>query len=178
MAWRDTRAQWGGITRLLHWSLALLLLAMLVLGWWMTRLDYYHPLYQLLPRVHRSLGLLLALPLLFRLVWRLSNPRPALPADPLERRLAQIVQWLLLLLPILSVVSGYLFATADGRPVALFDWLELPAPGPQIEGLDETAGDIHAWLGYLLGGAILLHLAGALKHHFMDRDATLKKMLW
>ena len=178
MNWRDSHQRWGLVTRLLHWSLALVLTAMLGLGWWMTSLDYYHPLYRLLPHIHRSTGLLLALPLLFRLAWRLGGTRPALPAAPLERLLAGTVQWLLLLLPILLVISGYLFSTADGRPVALFRWIEVPAPGLEVEGLDELAGTLHGWLGYLLAAAIVLHVAGALKHHFVDRDPTLRRMLW
>ncbi len=177
MQWRDDRQSWGLVTRLLHWLLAAALLTLLGLGLWMVRLDYYHPLYQRLPEIHRGLGLLLALPLLFRLLWRSFNPRPRLSATPAERMLAQSIQALLLILPILMVISGYLVSTADGRPLEVFGWFEVPAPGLEIENLEDKAGEIHAWLGYLLLGLILLHVTGALKHHFIDRDDTLVRML-
>ena len=96
---------------------------------------------------------------------------------PAERLLAQSIQALLLILPILMVISGYLVSTADGRPLEVFGWFEVPAPGLEIENLEDKAGEIHAWLGYLLLGLILLHVTGALKHHFIDRDATLVRML-
>lgn len=177
MNWRDSNSDWGALTRLLHWLLAAGLLAMLGLGLWMVRLDYYDPLYRLLPDIHRSLGLLLLLPLLFRLSWRLGNPRPPLPASPLEQALARFVQVMLLILPILMVVSGYLISTADGRPVEVFGWFGVPAPGLEIENLEDKAGVVHAWTGYLLMGLILLHATGALKHHFFNHDATLVRMI-
>ena len=177
MQWRDDPKRWGLVTRLLHWLLAAALLFMLALGLWMVRLDYYHPLYQRLPEIHRGLGVLLALPLLFRLFWRLCNPRPRLLAGRLEQFLARTVQALLLILPILMVVSGYLISTADGKPVEVFGWFRVPAPGLEIDNLEDKAGRVHAWLGYLLIGLVLLHVAGALKHQFLDRDEILIRML-
>lgn len=165
------------VSLLLHWLLAAGILVLLGLGLWLVRLDYYDPLYRLLPEIHRGLGLLLALPLLLRALWRAANPRPLILAPPLERILARSVQALLLILPILMVTSGYLISTADGRPVEVFGWFEVPAPGLKVDNLEDKAGEVHAWLGYLLLGLILLHIAGALKHHLLDRDVTLIRML-
>jgi len=175
---RDSSQGWGLVTRLLHWSLAAGILAMLVLGLWMVRLDYYHPLYLLLPEIHRTLGLLLFPLLFFRILWRASNPRPVADLEPVERFLSRLVQVLLLWVPILMVVSGYLTTTADGRPLLLLGWLEIPAPGLEIANLEDRAGAVHAALAWLLMGALGLHLLGALKHHFVDRDVLLRDMLF
>ena len=175
--YRDSRSHWGWVTRWLHWLLAVALFGQLALGFWMVQLDYYDRLYRLLPDLHRSMGVLLTPWLLLRILWRMLNPRPRLTATPGERILALFVQAMLLLVPILMIVSGYLLSTADGRPVAVFDWFEVPAPGLEINRLEDQAGLVHGWLAWLLMGLILLHVAGALKHHFLDRDATLKRML-
>ncbi|RTZ73355.1 MAG: cytochrome b [Gammaproteobacteria bacterium] len=177
MQWLDSRRRWGRVTLILHWLLALGIALMLGLGLWMVRLDYYHPLYQALPALHRDLGLLLAPLLLFRLLWRGFNARPELAGARWEKGLARFVQAMLLVVPILMVVSGYLVSTADGRPVSVLGLFEVPAPRLEIERLEDKAGAVHAWLGYLLLGLIGLHVAGALKHHFRDRDTTLTAML-
>ena len=160
------------MTLILHWLLALGMALMLGLGLWIVRLDYYHPLYQALPELHRAMGLLL-----FRLLWRGFNARPDSAGARWEKGLARFVQAMLLVVPILMVVSGYLVSTADGRPVSVLGLFEVPAPRLEIERLEEKAGAVHAWLGYLLLGLIGLHVAGALKHHFGDRDTTLTAML-
>ncbi|RTZ80919.1 MAG: cytochrome b, partial [Gammaproteobacteria bacterium] len=83
------------MTLILHWLLALGIALMLGLGLWMVRLDYYHPLYQALPALHRDLGLLLAPLLLFRLLWRGFNARPELAGARWEKGLARFVQAML-----------------------------------------------------------------------------------
>lgn len=164
---------------LLHWSLAVLLIGLFALGLWMTSLDYYHPWYRRAPDLHRDLGLLAGLLVLWRLGLRLAGTHPgSLPGMRAgERRVSIGMHWALTLLPLPLVISGYLISTADGRPLAVFGWLEIPALVQGVEQLADTAGEIHLLLAVLLMVLALGHGVAALKHHLLDRDDTLRRML-
>ena len=178
MMWRNTKSCYGLVQIGLHWITALLVAILLPLGLWMTGLDYYDPWYRKGPDLHRSIGVLLGLVMLARIAWRLSNPQPQpLSSSAWERRLAKAAHRLLYLLPLLLVISGYLISTADGRPVDVFGWFELPATLQGIEGQEDIAGDIHFTLAMILLTLIVLHLLAALRHHYVFKDATLRRML-
>lgn len=171
--------RYGVIARLLHWSMALLLVALFILGWWATELSYYDPLYRIIPNLHRSLGVLAAVLVVCRLVWLVLDRRPAVLPEGRrwERALAKAGHTMLYAFMILLPVSGYLLSTADGRGVDVFGLFELPALLPASSGREEWAGQMHYLLGF--GGAylVLVHVAAAVKHQFIDQDGTLRKML-
>ncbi|MOA52423.1 hypothetical protein D3C78_1757160 [compost metagenome] len=73
--------------------------------------------------------------------------------------------------------SGYLISTADGRGIEVFGWFTVPATLSGIDGQEDIAGVVHLWLAWGLIGMAALHALAALKHHFIDRDATLSQML-
>jgi cytochrome b561 len=75
------------------------------------------------------------------------------------------------------MISGYLISTADGRAISVFNIFELPALPWSIENQEDIAGDIHFWLACFLVGFASLHALAALKHHFIEKDHTLKRML-
>ena len=177
MNWRNTTGGYGLIQIVLHWTAAAIIAVLLPLGLWMTGLDYYHRWYVAAPDLHRALGVLFALLLVVRLAARLAQVRPRTLARPgWERRAAAAAHLLLYLLPVLLVVSGYLISTADGRPVDVFGWFEVPATLHGIERQEDIAGDIHFALAMLLLAVIALHAAAALRHHFVIRDSTLRRM--
>ncbi len=113
----------------------------------------------------------------FRLVWHWANPRPRPEPGhaPWEVILARWVHALFYLLPLLLALTGYLVVTAAGQALEVFDWFVIPATVSDIEGQEDRAGDLHRWLAWTTVG---LHAAGALKHHFLDRDTTLRRMLY
>ena len=74
-------------------------------------------------------------------------------------------------------LTGYAISTSEGRGVNVFGWFELPAWLPRSEMLRELATTTHEWLAYITAAVIVIHAAAALKHHFVDRDDTLKRML-
>ncbi len=175
----NTTSSYGLVAILLHWSVALLVITLIPLGLWMTGLDYYHPWYRQGPDLHRGLGVLVAGLLIGRLLWRAVNIQPdhVATARPWERRLARLTHWLMYLIISLLVVSGYMISTADGRPVSVFGWFEVPAVGAGFDNQEDLAGDVHYLLGMVLIGFICLHAAAALKHQIIDGDATLRRML-
>lgn len=173
------RPSWGAISIALHWLVAICVFGLFGLGWWMTGLDYYHAWYKQGPDLHKSIGVMVLGLLLLRLVWRLFNGRPApLPTHgEWEIRLTHLVHLLLYLLLFAIITSGYLISTADGRPISVFDWFELPAIQLGIEQQADIAGTIHWYLALILISLVVVHAAGAMKHHFIDKDETLKRML-
>jgi len=177
--WKNTSNRYGIIARLLHWSMALLLVALFVLGWWATELTYYDPLYRVIPDLHRSLGALAALLIVLRLAWLLVDrkPEPTAAASRWERIAARAGHLALYLLMVLIPVSGYLMSTADGRSVDIFGLFELPALFSPNSGREEWAGRAHYLLAFSGAWLVLLHVAAAFKHQFIDRDGTLRKMI-
>ena len=77
----------------------------------------------------------------------------------------------------LLLLSGYLISTADGRGINVFGLFTGPASISGLQNQADIAGELHQWLAYVLIGLISLHALAALKHHFVDRDQTLKRML-
>ena len=177
--WRDTRQDYGVVTIALHWLVAILVPGLFALGLWMVDLTYYDAWYRTAPSIHKSIGVLVFLVLVLRLLWRLANPKP-LPEPTLsrfERRASGLVQGLLYLLLFGVLVSGYLISTADGRPIEVFGLFEVPAMLTDLPAQADRAGDIHLILAISVIALASLHALAALKHHFIDHDRTLVRML-
>jgi len=179
MTLRNTTQRFGMVTILIHWLVALSVIGLFILGLWMTSLTLYHPWYHRAPELHKSVGLLLFGLMGLRLIWRLSNTHPA-PLEshtPLERKAAGHVHWLLYGLLFATMFFGYLISTAEGKAVYLFGWFGVPPTITSLPEQADLAGDIHLGLAVVLIGIALLHGAAAIKHHFVDRDRTLLRML-
>ena len=176
---KNDKRGWGLLSIALHWLVALTVFGLFGLGLWMTGLDYYHAWYQQGPDLHRSIGAVLFAVLLVRVAWRAANSNPE--TLPNHRRwevgLAHTVHLLLYLLLFALVTSGYLISTADGRAIEVFGSLQIPAYPLGIENQEDIAGAVHWYLALTLMTLVGLHAAGAVKHHFIDRDETLKRML-
>lgn len=164
---------------ILHWSVALLIFGLFGLGFWMVELDYYHAWYHPAPALHKSLGMGLFGLMIFRLLWRFKQARPS-PLEShtaIEKRLAPLVHGLLYLMIFIILISGYLIATADGRGIVVFELFEIPALGELFEKQADKAGLIHQYVAYALILLAFIHGLAALKHHFIDKDKTLLRML-
>jgi len=176
MTIRDTSEGYGIVTRLLHWSMALAVVAMFALGWWMVGLDYYSPYYRSAPDLHRSVGIVLLVALALRFGWRTANVRPDdRVLTPRERAVSHIVHVAFYPLLLAVMVSGYLISTVDGRPIDVFGLFSVPSL-IQSKGLEDAAGFAHEWLAYLTIALATLHSAAALKHHFVDKSNILTRM--
>ncbi|WNK19094.1 cytochrome b [Halomonas piscis] len=175
--WRNTRSGWGRVSIALHWLSALAIVGLFALGWWMTDLGYYDAWYNKAPWLHRSAGMLLLLATLGRLAWRLFQPAPRGEGSRLEAVAAGLGHWLLYLVLLGVLVSGYLISTAKGSGISVFGWFEVPATVYGLANQADTAGTIH-WYGAL---TLLALAAGhgliSLKHHWVDKRLTLVRML-
>lgn len=176
---KNTPQTYGSVSKFFHWTLTLLIIGLFILGLWMRELTYYDSWYQLAPHYHKSIGILVALAMVLRLLWRWVNPRPRaiVSHKTWEMWLSALMQWLLYVGIFMILITGYLIPTADGRGIEVFNWFTVPALGALIEQQEDVAGAIHYWLAIAVMMLAGLHALAALKHHFLDKDATLKRML-
>jgi len=177
MPLKNTAQSYGWVSIVIHWFMALLVIGMFALGVYMVELNYMDAWYQRAPYIHQSVGLLLLLLLIFRLLWRLNNPLPVIFAMGFEKIIALLVHRMHYVLMFALMISGYLISTADGRGIEIFTWFEVPAVFPPEKGREDSAGFIHMVLAWGFMGFVLLHSLAALKHHFIDKDRTLLRML-
>lgn len=175
---KNTKSTYGTVSVLVHWLSALLVFALFGLGLYMVELSYYDPLYHELPEWHKTLGVVLAVLTLFRLLWRVFSITPALLAEqPWQVMVARLAHVLLLLSLLILPVTGYLIVTAEGKALLLFDLAVLPALLELTPEQTDWVGRLHLWSAWGLIGLALGHSAAALKHHFIDADRTLVRML-
>ena len=178
MSWRNSSKGWGLVSVLIHWVSALVVIGLFVLGLWMVELTYYDEWYRAAPDLHKSTGVMLLLLTLVRIIWKKTNtlPEQLNTHSDLEKKSASIVHRLMYILLFLIMFSGYLISTADGRSIDVFGMFSLPATIYDIDNQEDIAGLIHLVLAISLIVLVVVHAAGALKHHILDKDLTLKRM--
>jgi len=176
--WLNTTRHWGMILIIIHWLSALTVFGLFGLGLWMVDLGYYDSWYNKAPNLHKNVGILLFTFTLMRLLWRQFNryPEPLETHSRRERSLAMSMHNILYILLMLVMLSGYLISTADGHAISIFNGFQLPALIYGIEQQGDVAGVVHLWLAISLIGVTVLHALATIKHHFFDRDRTLKRM--
>jgi len=161
----------------LHWLMALLITAGATLGATMTdlavspkKLRYYS--------YHKWIGMTVLGLLLLRALWRLSHAAP--PDEPMPRwqsLAAHITHRLLYLLMFAVPLAGWLYSSASGYPVVYLKLWQLPDLVSKNAALAKVLVQVHAVLAWTLVSVALLHAAAAFQHHFVQRDATLRRML-
>lgn len=180
----NTQSHYGTVTKGFHWLTALLILTLIPLGIYANALPYdtdaelAHKAWFF--SLHKTLGVTVFFVALARIIWALNQPKPALlnANRKLESFAAETVHWLLYGSLLLVPLSGWIHhaATEGFAPIWWPFGQNLPLV-PKSEGLAATTAGLHIVFERVLAASILLHLAGALKHHFVDGDATLRRML-
>jgi cytochrome b561 len=167
----------------LHWLVGTVMIALLISGIYMVEAEQY-ALYDW----HKPFGLSLIFLVIARLVWRMKKgwPSQLTTHSAIEKKASRSVQYMLLLLSVVMPLSGLLMASMGGYGLDFFG-IELVPATPDPANPDEMipangplagfASSVHELSGYLLIGVLTLHILGALKHHFIDGDTTLKRML-
>lgn len=175
----NSDSRYGAITRTLHWSIALLILGLVALGWYMVDLTYYDKWYNASLSYHKAIGMLVLALGAAKILWKLvtSSPAHAPTIKPWELAGARIAHLLLYAMMIVIPVSGYLISTSAGDAVSFFGWFDIPALYPAGEELRDLAIDVHYYLAYATLALVGVHALAALKHQFVDKDGTLRKML-
>jgi cytochrome b561 len=175
----NTRERWGSVQIGLHWTIAALVLLVQVPAGitmvWVEPGTVQNVGYN----IHKTNGIVIFLLALVRLGWRWAHPVPVLPADMPEwqAKLARTTHALLYLVLFLMPVTGFLRTAMGGFPVPFFMVLELRYLVPENKPVAEVFSYIHFTLQFVLYATVILHVAGALYHHFGRRDGVLLRML-
>lgn len=175
----DTREQFSGKTVALHWVIALAMIGMVVFGLVledMPRSDGKSALLQ----IHKSIGVVVLALALWRLTWRVRQGMPETVAalTAAQAKFMHATHGFLLLCTLLLPVSGMISSIGNAKAIKLFGLPFIPQLlETKNELLAKIGGTSHAILGKLIIAAILLHVVAAVKHHVVDRDGTLRRML-
>ncbi|AIW16346.1 cytochrome b [Vibrio tubiashii] len=165
------------VARGVHWISALVIIGLFAVGLWMVDLSYYSEWYRTAPHWHKSIGLLLAGLTLFRLFWKIVTASPKVEGAAYEvigAKLAHLGMYAILLA---LFASGYLISTEDGRGIDVFTWFTVPGLGALFENQADIAGQVHFYAAWALIIIAAVHAIAALKHHFINKDNTLRKMI-
>ena len=162
--------------RVLHWLMAILIVAMLFIGVGMVA--SVSETHDLLIRIHKPLGIAILLLAIIRIAVRLRYPPPPLPADlpPLQKLAAHASHWLLYLLMLLIPLIGWAMLSAGGYPVMLSESLRLPPISPVSPEAFALLRHAHSFFALLLFLTFLAHMGAALYHGLIRLDGVLSSM--
>lgn len=179
MTLKNTPDRWGSVSKSLHWLIALLILALGIVGLLMGELPKT-PKYFWVYTAHKSIGITVLVLVVLRLLWRLyaGAPRPVPGTPGWQERIAGATHWLLYVMMFAIPLSGWLYDSASGlRPFKLFGLLEMPKLVAPDERAAQLTHAFHEWGFWALILVVLAHAGAALYHHLQQRDATLVRML-
>jgi cytochrome b561 len=162
----------------LHWLMALLLVVLFAVGQYMNELPL-SPWKLKIYSWHKWAGVTAFLLVLARLAWRHAHRPPALPAamSPPLRFAAHAGHAMLYLLMIAIPLSGWLMSSAKGFQTVYFGVLPIPDLLEKNKALGDLLREVHETLNFLLAVVVLGHVGAALKHHLIDKDDVLTRML-
>lgn len=179
----DTKEKLSATTVWLHWVVGITVILLLAVGVYMNETET-----AVLYPIHKSIGVLIFMVVMARVAWRVKTGWPERIGTHrnIERVLAKISHWTLIIGTLVMPVSGMMMSGAGGHGFGIFGLGLVPAnPDPSDpekvipynKALAEVGHELHEIVGYLLIAAVLLHITAALKHHLIDRDGTLRRML-
>jgi cytochrome b561 len=174
---KSSAEQYGAIAQLLHWAIVVLIVWQIVLAGQAEDAGSLLQKAKLLT-THKSVGMTIFMLAVLRLLWRLTTGAPAeVPAPRWQQRVAAVNHWLLYALILLTPLVGWMMSSAKNYSVSwfgLFTWPNLVAPD---EGRYQLFHTVHATLARTMVVLAFLHIGAALKHHFIDKDNVLRRML-
>ncbi len=179
---RDTETKLTKTTLILHWTVALITIGMISVGIYMVETKTYS-----LYGIHKSIGIIAFVLILYRLLWRMKNGWKSVLSEneSIYKTLAAVSRFGLLLGTILMPLTGILVSILEGRGLSVFGFRLLGIHDPELTGkavainmdMAKLLESMHSKIGYVLAGLIIIHILAALKHHFIDKNKVLRRML-
>lgn len=168
--------RYSGTAVALHWTIAALIICAFTLAWIMTNLGI-SPLKLRMVNWHKWVGITILSLAIIRLLWRLTHrPPEMLPMPTWQRVSAKVIHASLYVLLLLQPLLGWAYSNAVGYPVVYLGIIPLPNLVAKNKQLADVLVECHEFFGWCLLVIVSLHVLAALKHHFIDADATLKRM--
>lgn len=175
-----TQNSLSGTTKILHILVALGMIGLLAVGLYMSEYEVFF-LYD----IHKSVGAIMFVLALTRVLWRVKKGWPSAVgvASKIQHMIAKAVHWILIIATVLFPLSGLMMSIGGGHGLAIFgleivsETLDTAGETVALNGAIGGLGhEIHETIVYFVIAAIVLHVAGALKHHFVDKDETITRM--
>lgn len=170
---------YGAVSRANHWIVSISFFAMLAVGFYLEFGGLTREARGPIMALHKATGTALLAFVTWRVIWRLRQgfPAPAAGNMPGWQVLAsKAVHWGLLAAIVIMPLSGVLGSLFGGRPIDIYGLFMIP-PFEKNEAIKSAAGFAHMVTAYALVGLISVHVAAAIKHHLIDKDGTLVRML-
>lgn len=178
MSLKNTSNSYGSLAIVLHWLMAIMIIALIFVGFSMGEMpdgDEKWKIYAL----HKATGLVILSLALFRWYWMLSNPKPD-PVEGLSKAeigLSHGTKWILMLAMVGMPVAGIIMSLAGGHDISFYGLFTIEGFAEKNEALGGFFHEVHEIGGIVIAIVIVLHLLAALKHHFIKKDNTLNRML-
>jgi cytochrome b561 len=171
------KAGYGTVARLLHWTIALLVVLQIPAGIAMTSeplAAWADPLYVF----HKGSGAVLLALVLARVVWRLTHRAPPFPdyMPPLEQRIAGATHVAIYVVLVMMVVSGYVRTVGEGFPIELLDAVGSPPLLPEMPRLARAMLVVHQFAAVALVGLVAVHVSAVLRHRMIEGNPILERM--
>ncbi len=171
----NTHQQFGLVSKLIHWLMAALFIAIIAIALYMDELPRGAEKFEWMS-LHKALGACALAAVLLRIVWHRITKAPTPLGDGWQLKLAHLGHVALYLLMLIMPISGLIMSLAGGHDVSVFSWFTLSGFSEKNETLGGIASFIHHNAANLLYLVLLLHVAAALYHHFILKDNTLKRI--
>lgn len=175
---KNTPNSFGSVSRTFHWLMSIMIICLLCVGFYMAELPNSPDKFELY-KMHKSIGVIVLLLVVFRILWRFLNITPILPStmpswQVLGYKIGVIVMYILMLgMPI----SGVIMSRFGGREVAIFDWFTIPAALEKNEAISYLAWKLHGIGAWAFIAFVTLHASVAIYHHFITKDRLLMRMV-
>jgi len=178
MGLRNTQENYGSLTIGLHWLMAAMILGLIIVGFLMELMGK-GPNKDLLVNLHKATGLMVLIVGLFRWYWTISSQKTAhiQGLSKTEVGASHAVKWLLMLLLLAMPISGLLMSMFHGYGVNVYGLFEIPSLVSKNKTVGGLFGRIHGVGAYLISAIVVIHILAAIRHHFIKKDDTLKRML-
>ena len=174
---RDTFEKFSLTTVGFHWIVAIAIIAMLAFGLYMEDLPRSPEKGELMG-LHKSFGVLILVLAFLRILWRFINkfPIPLSTMPKWQETIAKLTHWVLIIGTVMMPLSGILMNFAGGRALSIFGYELMAGSGEKNELLSEIGHIVHGLGSKLLILFVVLHILGAIKHQFFDKDGTISRM--
>lgn len=173
--WRNTQDQWGIISRAFHWIMALYIIVMLSIGFYMVSLGD-KALRGQLTGMHKSFGFIFLVLLVLRFIWRESNTIPTIPPSSFHA-ISKLSGPVLYLSMLVIPLSGALMSQAAGYPISVFGLFTLPTILSKNPELAKIFAEVHEISAFVLIGLIVIHTLAAFYHYYVMKDRVLIRMV-
>ncbi len=176
---KNSTERYGLVSKLFHWSIAIGMIGLIGLGWWMVGLSYYDKWYHQGLELHRAIGMMVLFLATCFVLWKIVTPSPPLQSDlKAYEKLGAKTAHILLLLSMFTVpVTGYVISTSSGSAFTFFGLFDIPAISSVSEAIRDLAITLHFYAAYGIAIVVVIHAGAALKHQFIDKQGTLRRML-